>query len=147
MQELYEQEFAATIKKAIEVFSKKCNEPKTDIHIVFGAKNETGSSVKNIYYVLTKKGTLSVKFKELLNVKIDLSVKSIVVPPFILKSLSRLGQLNNIPIQTIQARMFDDGNGNIRICLYNGDKYVKDLAVSDIMVEPKEDAAEKDDNT
>lgn len=152
-------EFKDLFLKAIGIYAKKFAIPELEVQIAFRL-DVNGE----IYYEILKNFMPSeekdIKFRNLLGVKIDLSGKSMFVPPVLTKVLHMLnaeGRMDDNKasviiakrtpevtkaIETLQDIEESDNveeekrqkkNAHVRLMLYNGKDYVKEVFLIDII--------------
>jgi hypothetical protein len=121
-------EFTKICKKAIEKFSDDLQTPKEDVAITFNLKNG------EVYYNLLKdfKVYKEVTFMEILGVRIDFKGYSMLVPPFIQKSL--LGFCEEFKIEeskvNVMALLVQE---NICLVLFNDTEQIKQIRLDDLL--------------
>jgi hypothetical protein len=121
-------EFTKICKKAIEKFSNDLQKPKEDVAITFNLKDG------EVYYNLLKdfKVEKEVTFMEILGVRIDFKGYSMLVPPFIQKSL--LGFCQEFKIEenkvNVMALLVQE---NICLVLFNDTEQVKQIRLDDLL--------------
>lgn len=121
-------EFTKICKKAIEKFSNDLQKPKEDVAITFNLKDG------EVYYNLLKdfKIEREVTFMEILGVRIDFKGYSMLVPPFIQKSL--LGFCDEFKIEqskvNVMALLVQE---NICLVLFNDTEQVKQIRLDDLL--------------
>jgi hypothetical protein len=121
-------EFTKICKKAIERFSNDLQKPKEDVAITFNLKDG------EVYYNLLKdfKVHKEVTFMEILGVRIDFKGYSMLVPPFIQKSL--LGFCQEFKIEenkvNVMALLVQE---NICLVLFNDTEQVKQIRLDDLL--------------
>jgi hypothetical protein len=121
-------EFTKICKKAIEKFSNDLQTPKEDVAITFNLKNG------EVYYNLLKdfKVYKEVTFMEILGVRIDFKGYSMLVPPFIQKSL--LGFCEEFKIEeskvNVMALLVQE---NIFLVLFNDTEQIKQIRLDDLL--------------
>ena len=121
-------EFTKICKKAIEKFSNDLQTPKEDVAITFNLKNG------EVYYNLLKdfKVHKEVTFMEILGVRIDFKGYSMLVPPFIQKSL--LGFCEEFKIEeskvNVMALLVQE---NICLVLFNDTEQIKQIRLDDLL--------------
>jgi hypothetical protein len=121
-------EFTKICKKAIEKFSNDLQTPKEDVAITFNLKNG------EVYYNLLKdfKVYKEVTFMEILGVRIDFKGYSMLVPPFIQKSL--LGFCEEFKIEeskvNVMALLVQE---NICLVLFNDTEQIKQIRLDDLL--------------
>ena len=128
MIEFISAEFTKICKKAIEKFSDDLQTPKEDVAITFNLKNG------EVYYNLLKdfKVYKEVTFMEILGVRIDFKGYSMLVPPFIQKSL--LGFCEELKIEqskvNVMALLVQE---NICLVLFNDTEQIKQIRLDDLL--------------
>jgi hypothetical protein len=128
MIEFISAEFTKICKKAIEKFSDDLQTPKEDVAITFNLKNG------EVYYNLLKdfKAYKEVTFMEILGVRIDFKGYSMLVPPFIQKSL--LGFCEEFKIEeskvNVMALLVQE---NICLVLFNDTEQIKQIRLDDLL--------------
>jgi hypothetical protein len=128
MIEFISAEFTKICKKAIEKFSDDLQTPKEDVAITFNLKNG------EVYYNLLKdfKVHKEVTFMEILGVRIDFKGYSMLVPPFIQKSL--LGFCEEFKIEeskvNVMALLVQE---NICLVLFNDTEQIKQIRLDDLL--------------
>jgi len=121
-------EFTKICKKAIEKFSNDLQKPKEDVAITFNLKDG------EVYYNLLKdfKVEKEVTFMEILGVRIDFKGYSMLVPPFIQKSL--LGFCEEFKIEeskvNVMALLVQE---NICLVLFNDTEQIKQIRLDDLL--------------
>jgi hypothetical protein len=121
-------EFSNICKKAIEKFSNNLQTPKEDVTFTFNLKNG------EVYYNLLKdfKVYKEVTFMEILGVRIDFKGYSMLVPPFIQKSL--LGFCEEFKIEeskvNVMALLVQE---NICLVLFNDTEQIKQIRLDDLL--------------
>ena len=128
MIEFISAEFTKICKKAIEKFSDDLQIPKEDVAITFNLKNG------EVYYNLLKdfKVHKEVTFMEILGVRIDFKGYSMLVPPFIQKSL--LGFCEEFKMEeskvNVMALLVQE---NICLVLFNDTEQIKQIRLDDLL--------------
>jgi hypothetical protein len=121
-------EFTKICKNAIEKFSNNLQTPKEDVTFTFNLKNG------EVYYNLLKdfKVYKEVTFMEILGVRIDFKGYSMLVPPFIQKSL--LGFCEEFKIEeskvNVMALLVQE---NICLVLFNDTEQIKQIRLDDLL--------------
>lgn len=122
-------EFTKICQKAIERFSNDLQKPKEDVVITFNL-NENG----DVIYRLLKdfKFEKEVTFMEILGVRIDFKGYSMLVPPFIQKSLIGFCQEYSIEPSkvNVMALLVQE---KVCLVLFNDTEQVKQIQLHDLL--------------
>ena len=122
-------EFTKICKKAIEKFSNDLQKPKEDVVITFNL-NENG----DVIYRLLKdfKFEKEVTFMEILGVRIDFKGYSMLVPPFIQKSLIGFCQEYSIEPSKVNVMVLLVQE-KVCLVLFNYTEQVKQIQLHDLL--------------
>jgi hypothetical protein len=122
-------EFTKICKKAIEKFSNELQKPKEDVAITFNLNQDN-----EVIYRLLKdfKFEKEVTFMEILGVRIDFKGYSMLVPPFIQKSL--IGFCDEYKIEPSKVNvMVLLVQEKICLVLFNDTEQVKQIKLDDLL--------------
>lgn len=125
-------EFKKTIVKRIKKTASQKGKEEKDIQVLLGLDQQG----ENTYFICEHGVPKEeVDFMHLLDVKIDFMQKGQFVPPFIKKSLIEAGEKNNFKPNTASVMILKREDNSVRMCLYEGNKYVKDVKIEDFFSE------------
>lgn len=116
MFQFIEKEFSSIVRKAIERFAKQYNAPDEDVQLRFRL-DHSGELIYSIMHKYVKKQDLT--FLQVLDVKIDFRGYSLIVPPFIKKTIERFA--NDLNTEQTNVIIINSKNAKdiITIWLYN----------------------------
>jgi hypothetical protein len=121
-----------TLRSGIERFALEANLPETDVQLMIEIElsEESGDVV---YYLLHKcEKVRKVKFREIMNVKIDILGQGILVSNFIARYMMTIAEVNEKDISEISVMICKKGD-NLRLFEYYQGQPVGELNLQEIV--------------
>lgn len=139
-----------TIKKAIEKHAIEKEKYEHEVQICINTEDEETAEPKYRFLINFKKEDNPVTFNQMIGVKfVDIQGREMFVKPFLQKAFLYINKKENIPIKSINLIAILTKSGEVKLLLYNKEKYVKEITIDYVMngVSEYKELTEKEQKT